>query len=434
MIINYNELSKKLNNTKIPQSFNLSKSKDGNPCLRACSGNENEKGSVNIYISSRYNPENEAKQFADKNYSDSENIFIYGLGLGYHIKALYKLLRENQKLYILECSMPLVKIAFENTDIKNILNEKNIMFLATDNQKDSIMFAKKFISKDCSCIIHEPSLKIMPENISIKELFESYLIRSKTLNKFSDLMEENNKYNSSLNLKNGLEFIKSIVYNKPLIIVSAGPSLSLSIEKLRIVSKKAYILAVLRSANVLKNAGIRPDFYIVTDAKISSYQQLKYADTSVPLILLSTANKNVTLYSGEKYIIYEKYTAAELQKNSYAVETGGSVATTALSLSVLSGANPNILLGQDLCYWSDLRHAGEKSSYSEVKTNKYVKGINGETYYTTLNLYEYLRWFGRFAERNKDKNILNATEKGAAIDNIPNIDLVDTLINYPNIK
>ncbi len=433
MIINYSELLKKLNNTKIPKSFNLSKSKDGNPCLRACSDNEGE-NRVNIYISSRYNPENEAKQFAGKNYSDSENIFIYGLGLGYHIKALYELLQENQKLYILECSMPLVKTAFENTDIKNTLNEKNIIFCATDNQTDAIMFAKKSLSKNCSFILHEPSLKLMPERIPVKELFESYLIRSKTLNKFSELMEENNKYNSSLNLKSGVDFFKSIVYNKPSIIVSAGPSLSLSIEKLRSVEKKAYILAVLRSANVLKNAGIRPDCYIVTDAKISSYQQLKYADTSVPLILLSTANKNVTLYSGEKYIIYEKHAAYKLQKNNYAVETGGSVATTALSLSVLSGANPNILLGQDLCYWSDLRHAGEKSGYSYVKTNKYVKGINGETYYTTLNLYEYLRWFGRFAAKNKDKNILNATEKGADIDNIAHIDLVDTLINYPNIK
>ena len=57
------------------------------------------------YIHSKYNPVKEAEQFANNNYNVIENnstVVVYGLGLGYHILALNKLLKKKCNLYVFE--------------------------------------------------------------------------------------------------------------------------------------------------------------------------------------------------------------------------------------------------------------------------------------------------------------------------------------------
>lgn len=389
-----------------------------------------------FFIHSKYNPIKESKNFAETNYTnETSNILLYGLGLGYHIISILEKLNNNQTLYILECNMKIVKLAFENTDIKNYINNKKIIFLASDDINDSISFVQKAISKrDVSIIIHEPSLRIMPnELLELKELLEGFNLKVKSFRKFENLLNDNYEYNTKQNYINGGKLFKDKFKDIPCITVSAGPSLEININEIKKAYGKAIIIAVGRTAHFLEKNDIKPNFYIVTASQISIVHQMNLNDSSVPLFFLATANKDIKNYSGQKYMLYEKYSVSEEEKN-ISIETGGSVATAALSLSVLMGCNPIILTGQDLCYWSELEHSGEDKKYIKLKTNKYIEGINGEEYYTSKNLYEYLKWIERFISKNPNKTFINCTAKGANIKGAKNDSLENILNSMPYIK
>lgn len=405
MIQNRKKLMDRINTHIVDKKkYIISKDRNGAAVLKAHSEG------CDFYINSKYNSEKESIVFAEENYTESENIFIYGLGMGGHIKALSEMLLPAQKLYILECNINIIKTAFENTKIEEALSKENIIFMGTDSLEESLLFSKNAFSlNSLSFIYHEPSVRAMPESVKkLKELFESYIIRIRSSKILGNLLSENHSINITKNYENGGIKFKDAYKGKPCIIVSAGPSLELNVSQLKNVGDKALILTVGRAWHFLKKNGVRPDFCIITDAKHSTFDQLDKEETEIPLFFLSTITPLVEHYKGPKYILFEKYTA-DNDKKEYSVETGGSVATTALSLAYLMGCSPLILIGQDLCYHSDKNHSGESSGFIPLKTNKRVTGIDGEMYNCPQNLYEYLKWFERFAENHTNAKLINCT-------------------------
>lgn len=427
MIINEKQLLKKLNKINIDKDkYNIFLAKDNNPSLNINTDK------FNFYLTSKYNPEKEGLKFAQNNYTEN-TILLYGIGMGYHIQHIVEMLKEEQEFYILECNLELVKIAFENTNIKNILkNNKNICFLASENLEEINSFIQKILKNNVIPIFHEPSLRIMPENmIELKDIFEKFVISAKTFSIHADSITKNLEYNLSKNYPNGGKLFKDKYKGKTCIIVSAGPSLEMNVNELAEFRDKLFIIAVSRTSATLQKHNIKPDIYITIENKDSTMAFLnRIKDKTTPLFFLSTATKLVETYPGEKYILFEKQGASEEDK-SYAIESGGSVATSALSLGVLMGFNPIMLIGQDLSVWSKNKlHSNERFvEIKQIKGGKYVESIDGETYYTLPNLYTYLKWIERFISRNPETKFINCTAKGAKINGAYHMQLKEYFAN-----
>lgn len=391
---------------------------------------------TSYYLHSKYSPKKQAKRFVEDKYTTNKNLVVYGLGLGYHIEALIEMLKPNQTLHIIECNFAIAKIAFEYTSIKNKLKKENIYCYIEDNLHTlSSIFNNIAELEDINLIVYEPSMKTIPKNLEpIKDILQNQIIERKSYSVFEEQLKRNYEINIKQNYTNGVRVLRSQFNNIPCIIVSAGPSLHQNIEKLKEAVGKALIITVGRSFKLLNEKGIVPDIIMETDCQ--SVIMTHFMDVEIneiPLLFLSTANNSLNYIEGDKLILYEK-SFCPTKELEYTLETGGSVATTALSLAIEMGCNPITFIGQDLCYTGSKSHHDSTKEVLKRKTGKYVKGIDGTQYYTTPSLYKFLRWMEEKISRHSNITFLNGTAKGAAIKGTKNINIENWLINLPPCK
>lgn len=407
---------------KLSEKFTLYYGKNKKPALKA------EADGCSFFINSRYNPEKEAEAFAREHYTKEKDIFLYGIGLGYHVRAIADMLLENQKLYVLEFNPELLKITFENTDINEVLSRENVIFDIPLDYESAAKEVKEIFSKKAVFICHEPSLRVMPEEFKeIKEIFDTFIIKRRSVRILGNLLSDNEKENLTKGYENGGKTFFERFSGKRAVIVSAGPSLEINGPLIGKI-KDAKVISVARALKYLKKIDVKPDFAIISDPKESVIGQLDLNEGEIPLFFLSTIHPSVEKYKGEKYILFEEFSdKIKEDDRKYCVETGGSVATTAMGLCRIMGFSEIILIGQDLCYHSEKTHSGENESFKRIKTGKTVLGIDGENYYSPPNLYEYLKWFRKFAAKHKEIKLINCTAKGAYIEGFEHRSINDFL-------
>jgi len=256
---------------------------------------------------------------------------------------------------------------------------------------------------------------------------------------FSDILDKNFKENIN-NFDGSVDDLFGKFKNKPLYLVSAGPSLDQNIHELSKVKDKGIILSVGRAVKPLLTSGIVPNYIVITDPGNHLYNmQLKGLDIDVPIIVLSTCDKNVMLnYMGKKYIAFQEgYTPAEeyAKKANYKlVKTGGSVATTALDIAIKMGYNPIIFVGQDLAFTESRAHSQKTYAKSIVNSGnlREVEDVNGNIIKTSKNLYIYLRWIQNRIEEEQGIEFIDATEGGARISGTKAMRLSEFIHRYSN--
>lgn len=397
--------------------------------------------SKTIFLHSKYDPQREAVNIAQDNFNpDIDNYIVFGLGFGYHVKELIKL-APNSNFYIIETNKDIFRIALENVDLTNIIDNKRIKLYLSDNVAQiNEVFKKLSILDNMKVIIHGPSLNAMSENlISVKHLLEEFKVKEASIKQYSDILEANFKENIK-NYDANVDILFNRFDNIPLYIVSAGPSLDKNIDQLSKINGKGIILVVGRAVKALYKANIRPDFIIVTDPKPSIYRgQLKGVDTDVPIIVLSTCDKNVMLrYKGKKFMALQKdFHLAENYAKEHEndlVDTGGSVATTALDVAINMGCNPIVFIGQDLAFTEQRTHTSLTSSgnINHLKNLREVEDIRGNMVHTSKNLSIYLRWIENRIVREKNITFIDATEGGARIKGAQVLTLGETIEKYSN--
>ncbi|WP_158220012.1 6-hydroxymethylpterin diphosphokinase MptE-like protein [Tissierella sp. P1] len=163
---------------------------------------------------------------------------------------------------------------------------------------------KILLIENVKIAIHIPSLNIIPEEfIELKYLLEAFQIKQKTIDSTKHMLEENFTENIN-NFDKNVDTLFNKHINKPLYLVAAGPPLDKNIQELAKVKDNGIILSVGRAVKSLLSAGITPDYIIITDLSEYLYDmQLKGLDIDVPIVVLSTCDKNVMKkYKGFKYI------------------------------------------------------------------------------------------------------------------------------------
>lgn len=362
-------------------------------------------------IYSKYNPCDDAKRWvkSEVNYN-KEGYVLIGLGLGYHAYALAQLISD-KPIYVYYFDPYECEIA-----VDKLVDIPNCRFVST---LDEIEF-----DETIQLLIPNVWIKALGESHSLFPYLEDIKINQISYKKYSALMEENFYENIK-----GQWFIKYPSYPKgKACLVASGPSLNETIDWLRIVKDEVFILCVGSALKLLLSKGIQPNAVVISDPKESIKKQLENTSYSGDLFYLSTANyEAVQTHQGNRYIVYQYgYPLAEIKSKEVCyplVETGGSVATVALSLLEILGFQQVILFGQDLGFYGERTHAEYSTSGREISggfSRHRVISNSGDYIYTSPNLLTYLRWFNKKIKRT-NMSVYNTAFHGAKIEGVPYI-------------
>lgn len=363
---------------------------------------------------------------------------IYGMGLGYHVKALAQS-EPYARIRVFESDINILQLLCAFGDMAYFIKNNNIE-IVYDSQLHKLNEALSNIGRDGEengkFLVHYPSLCVLKSPF-MKQKLENYFIQYASIS--NQLVHLNGNFAENLmNYDAPVDELKESFEGRDLIIVAAGPSLDKNFEKLREVRQGSIILACSTVFHKLMDAGIRPDYLIVTDASPRVVYHIRdYEKQDIPVILLSTAccafGKTC---GGKKYLMLQRgYKPAEnmaKKTGRLLFETGGSVSTAALDLGLRLSCRRVIFIGLDLSFPNDLAHAEGTSrrKVSEMQGLREVQDINGNMVKTNKSMDMYREWFEkRLRERTKEERnteVIDATEGGALINGMKIIPFEDT--------
>ncbi|WP_203245951.1 motility associated factor glycosyltransferase family protein [Sporosarcina beigongshangi] len=379
-----------------------------------------------LYVYSKYNPEQDVEKFitAETNFL-MDSYFLIGLGLGYHIRVLLEK-TNHQKIYVFPVNDTELNV-FETYSNKELLNNERVLLVSLEQIPEILMM------DNLQVIIPLQWVKALGN----KHPLHDYLLDIKTRQmsyKSSNQLLKENFYNNIQNEDPTITEWQQYFAGQAACIVSAGPSLDETISLLQKIKDKVFIISVGSALKVLVSHSIIPNAVIITDPSIHVVRQIDQAKYVGPLFYLSTANHNMTqIHKYNRYIIFQEgYPDAENYAdtlNASLLETGGSVATTALSLLEYMGFQNIFLFGQDLGFTKGRTHANGSTSgvsVSEKYNFQEVAANSDDMIYTTPNLLAFKKWFERKAKRTH-MNIYNTSWNGANIKGAPFIVEEDVL-------
>ncbi|AVK82801.1 hypothetical protein C3943_04110 [Lysinibacillus sp. B2A1] len=387
--------------------------KDGNPTLK-----------VNGYsIYGHYRPLEDARQFVYQEVNTSApKYFLLGLGYGYHLKALIEANPASNTIITVYALDESEVNLFENSPIYADLKE---------NLRIQIVWRieQLFIDEDTQLILPQAWINAMDREHPLYLYLVDIKMKQRSFKELNDLMFDNFKANIVHKEYGITSYQISIDSSKIACLVSSGPSLQQTYPYLVKHRKQLYILCVGSALKVLINFDIIPDAVIITDPKSETMRQFQDIDYNGPLFYLSTAHQKTTrMLKGDRYILFQKgYNEAEKLAHALKqplLDTGGSVATTAISLLEMLDFKQIVLFGQDLGFKGNQSHvSGSTSAVIYNQTNKLltIRANSGDNIYTQRNLYTYLKWF-EYKVKHTDIQFYNTAFDGAKIDGIPFIE------------
>lgn len=423
-------------------SLDIEISKDGYKILRVYINDKKR------YIGSKYNQKREIDNFINSlgEITQKDNYIILGLSFAEHIENLLKIAYKNSHILIVELNDELRAYCKNDSKINTILNDSRVILAKSNNEIKN--FFDKYINES-----NISKLKVNPycnyEEIYIKELQNIYKIIKQQATK--TVLNRNTGVNmGELSFDNLLNNLKHIAKSTPVnnlkdkykdkgaIIVSAGPSLSKNIDKLKNV-KKGLIFSGGRTLRPLLEKDIMPSLIGITDPGEVSYKLVEgyMADIECPLIfndevsckILDEHNIN-NFFSSSNKLLDDVW-----NKKIKSLYSGGSVAHMLITLAIYMGCNPIIFIGQDLAYTGERGHdvsAGNKwreLTFDDYKRKDdiYVEDIYGNPIRTSITLNDYRISMEEIIEKNPNVNFINATEGGANVSGAKNMTLEEAL-------
>ncbi|MBD7909608.1 motility associated factor glycosyltransferase family protein [Sporosarcina gallistercoris] len=390
-----------------------------------------------IYLHSKYNPMNEVYSWVEnfvKIMKTNENILIIGLGAGYHIKQI-ALACKNQKVNVIEFNDEFYSWFIKSIFYESLSTLENVCLLSFSrlsvNEKERL-----FSSYSSTNIkIHKSGMDLIPEKyVPLQSLLKDLQYQQLTIDHQIDSLIENFDKNTLLN-DVGIGKLRDDYRGRPMILASAGPSLTKQLPLLKEIKEEGLITigAVGTAIKPMLKSEIIPDFFMISDPNKATLSQL--VDVNIPeakLFYLSTAfYETVLLHQGERYILYQHgFGEAEnraKKRNEPLIKTGGSVATSLLDTMIWLGAKSVALVGQDLAYTHGQSHA--KGAHLQKIVNVTSNQLQVDNYdknglvNTSKNLTIYRKWLELYAQEHSDLSLYNCTEGGAYIENWNHIPL-----------
>lgn len=388
-------------------------------------------------LNSNYRPGDEARRYADgvKLPADGAILLMFGIGSGYHLRALLERMPQDGMILLYEPSSELYHYAVKEYALTTLLSDRRIfLLLGGKNERDIYAILDEKIHWSNAAkqvfVVHPAYEKLFPKELALfEEIIRNNNVRIYTNRNtemhFGEAIAENTVHNLKYVPEAGMisDLKGKFPKNMPAVLVSAGPSLDKNVEQLKEAKGRVFILAVDTALRTLKKHGVVPDATVTLDPLILEkyFEETDFADVPV----FAKIQSNYKILAGHKAekiwfdshaYVKQFYKSIGRDVNDY--HAGPSVATAAFTICAALGFRRIILIGQDLAYMGDVTHAGgEKMAIQAEEDNiTYVEGVNGDFVKTRHDWLQYLHWFERVIQEVKGEiEVIDATEGGALI-------------------
>jgi len=412
----------------------------------------NSTGLPNIYFNNsvdqvalfnEINPYQDIKDsFNDFKGESVSHVVTLGINFGFLVSELMQMHPQIASIVIIEPEVEILKKQLEIINLSEIILNKKVHF---------IIGKKPFECAEITGLLNNISAADMKE-WSFLLLNNSIILYSEYMKLFSGYfqttMSRQKLQQSTIGLL-GIKFISNYINNlpiisqsiyaneledlhkgKPIIIVSAGPSLTKQLPLLHKIQNNVAIIAVGAALKSLSKFEIHPHFVISIDPlekNINYFKDFKFTREILVAPIVSASNV-VNFFPG-KVVLSQFSPKFDIECEKYFgkigyLESGGSVANSAYSLAKLLGASEIIFIGQDLAHTEGQSHVGDHLDFkittsTELSSNENlikIKGFYGDTVYAPATLDSFRSWFEYHIKKDSDIQVRNCTEGGAYIE------------------
>ena len=331
-----------------------------------------------VLLGSAYDPIREAERMAETMSAEPADVMIaIGFGLGVHFPFYCK--QNPGTVIVYEPSVSRLYAALQLFSLTRLFAE-NRDFIITANLEQFSQFldARYLPSLRIQVFPHPALLRIDPA--AIAEVVE----RTRRVKDAADTDKittiERMIPWSKVIAGNGFRIASSASFgalaglfkDKPAVVVAAGPSLDKQLERLKSRSEDVLIIAIGQTVKALAAAGIKPHLVHILESRNVAHQLTDEG---------SDLKQNIVLSPDCHPAIYDVPVATtfvatpsvnpmgrwieDVRGNPCLTIGGGTVALGAVGLAQVLGANPVMLIGQDLAF-TDGRAYAKNSAYEFV--------------------------------------------------------------------
>lgn len=407
-----------------------------------------------ISVHSKFDPLKEAERMMEEyDCALYDFIVISGFGFGYHIDNILHKAKPDSTILVLEQFPWMVKAAASHRNMEKIFIDSRLILLINPDEDAIAQYMKGRSSYKTLFITHRGSFQIDPEKyINLQRIAKAYIaakeVNIATLAKFEKLWTAN----IARNIHSIIHSVPANAFferfkNVPAIIVNAGPTVNDSIPFIKKNYDSALIIAVDTSLKILEQYDIEPHFCITVDPQLINARYFEGTHSSNTVVIADPMVHPSTFifHKGRKAftnVVFEMMRWIEESTGNYgSLRYGGSVSTNAYDFAKRLGANPIVMVGQDLSFTKGLAHGKGAyldehvflrtyRSYTAEMFNRYqltalpkiyVKGIKSKQVHTNQKMIIFISWFSKL----NDRNLINASHDGSYIDNIAHRDAED---------
>lgn len=389
------------------------------------------------YLNSIHHIDSQIERLIKKVEEEVNLLVVFGFETGAFLESVFFERPELEHIVIIEPCLQLFRKLIELKDITEFfLKNKSVTIILNQPFEEASRLINYILMNSRNkkfCFIEQLTYRTIfgDEFNNIIELARDYFISDSvnfltayhTLHLYSYNFIKNQKHHYFLAESLFAELRKLTC---PVVIVSAGPSLTDELELLRSLKNKVYIVAVGTAIRVLDVHGIKPHLRIAMDGFPSECIFEDIDTETVPLLYSEKIHADVLpKYSGTKYMMIlnvDRITQFFYKDTGYSqvlARSGYSVANLALDLFSMLNFKKIILIGQDLCYKKEKQYAEGASTLYDLDLNGpgFVKVLNmdGESVNTTLQFLSMRNLFERIIPQFPNTKVYNVTKGGIEI-------------------
>lgn len=391
-----------------------------------------------LYLHSKFDPVLDGRRWVDRQdvKPDSAFLFVFGMGLGYHVEALIGKYQNVRKVIVFEVSPDVFKASLAARDLSAIFNSDKVIVIAgnymqiQESIRKFMLYFSEMIgdSEKTEVLIHKPSLEVFPEESEdLRNTLEYIRIASNSRSTFDKERAENEAANSeAFAAAPGVKELFGSYEGRDLIVAAAGPSLDQSLELLKAAPVAPDIVTVDSALAPFHRAGLRPKFVVSGDPQKKTDSLFTGLNIeSENLIFFKSSNPDVVgrFPAAGRWAAYSSVRPDEVNKDKGDLFFSGTVFLAALDFAVKTGAKPIVLIGADFSFLESQTHAsgsriqGYTPRYGRLRE---VAALDGSMVKTSDILYVYLKDTEKYnLNLNEPGRIFNATARGAAIFHMP---------------
>ncbi len=431
------KLYKRLNTYEEEIELDVEETKVGVPTLVRTQENQKK-----VYFHSKYNPIQEAETFVNQlgDLTKYDHLLFIGTGLGYHIKQILEL-NPKIKFSIFEPNISILKQFLTKVNLKKYNTENFVEIFTNSDEIVSKVDFFKYYSEFSSDIIF-PVTERLNRN-EIEKFFDGILpaLRErKSSVSVNAQLQQRWMINPIINFPNILktpnlllDLNKEYFKNKPVLLVSAGPSLAEDIEYVRRIKaeNRAYVFAMGSAIKSLLSYDIIPDAYFSVDPNFTNQfvvTEVKERGLNIPMCFgSSTGFETVKNYPGKLInfmLNQDKFTKYMLEyNNEIVIYDAVSVTNMTLQALIKLEVGPIILAGQNFAFLNNRRyadginynHRSSEITERDKKDIKYTQSVYGEEIETNEEFLNMKSSMELWLRRYPNLVVYNTTKNGAFI-------------------